>query len=118
MQIFDKFLPRLQDSNSKVNLHALKVMHHVVPMLKDALHQVITLSVGSVVPNLSSKNSEIKSTATDILESYMEHLDHSLLVQPFSNQAQCASGLSKSDMVMKVACKYLYNMILHSWNIY
>lgn len=74
MQIFDKFLPRLQDSNSKVNLHALKVMHQVVPMLKDALQSVISLSVTAIVPNLSSKNAEIKATGTDILESYMEHL--------------------------------------------
>ena len=74
VQIFDKFLPRLQDSNSKVNLHALKVMHQVVPMLKDALHSVISMAVASIVPNLSSKNSEIKLTAADILNSYMEHL--------------------------------------------
>ena len=74
VQIFDKFLPRLQDSNSKVNLHALKVMHQVEPMLKDALHSVISMAVASIVPNLSSKNSEIKLTAADILNSYMEHL--------------------------------------------
>ncbi|XP_070179404.1 TOG array regulator of axonemal microtubules protein 1-like isoform X2 [Littorina saxatilis] len=103
VKIFDKFLPRLQDSNSKVNLHALKVMHQVVPMLKDALQSVISLSVTAIVPNLSSKNAEIKATGTDILESYMEHLDHGMLVQPFANQAQCATGHSKSEMVMKVA---------------
>ncbi|KAK7488657.1 hypothetical protein BaRGS_00020110 [Batillaria attramentaria] len=103
VKIFDKFLPRLQDSNSKVNLHALKVMHQVVPMLKDALHSVISMAVTSVVPNLSSKNREIYSTAVDILDSFLEHLDHSMLVQPFANQAQCASGHSKAEMVEKVA---------------
>lgn len=103
VKIFDKFLPRLQDSNSKVNLHALKVMHQVVPMLKDTLHSVISMAVASVVPNLSSKNREIYSTAVDILSSFLEHLDHGMLVQPFANQAQCASGHSKAEMVEKVA---------------
>ena len=74
VQIFDKFLPRLQDSNSKVNLHALKVMHQVVPMLKETLHSVLSMAVASIVPNLSSKNSEIKLTAADILNSFMENL--------------------------------------------
>lgn len=103
VKMFDKFLPRLQDSNSKVNLHALKVMQQVVPTLKESLHQVLALSVSSVVPNLASKNADIRTTANDILETFMQHLDHGLLIQPFANQAVSATGLSKSDMVTKVA---------------
>ena len=74
LQVLDKFLPRLQDSNSKVNVHALHVMLQCVPLLRDPLTSAITLAVSSVVPNLASKNSEIKQTATDILNSYLEHL--------------------------------------------
>ncbi|XP_076464551.1 TOG array regulator of axonemal microtubules protein 1-like isoform X2 [Babylonia areolata] len=103
VKIFDKFLPRLQDSNSKVNLQALKVMQQVVPMLKEALPSVVSMAVASVVPNLSSKNRDINITAAAILDSYMEHLDQSLLIQPFANQAQCATGQSKAEMVVKVA---------------
>ena len=29
-----------------------------------------------------------------------------MLVQPFANQAQCATGHSKAEMVVKVACEY------------
>lgn len=74
VQIFDKFLPRLQDSNSKVNLHALRVMEHIVPILKDALHAVIPMATSNLAPNLSSKNREISSTAAEILNSFMQHL--------------------------------------------
>ncbi|XP_071081417.1 TOG array regulator of axonemal microtubules protein 1-like isoform X4 [Haliotis cracherodii] len=104
VKIFDKFLPRLQDSNSKVNLHALQVMLQVIPQLKDSmLSGVLNMAIGNVAPNLSSKNREIYTTATDILECFIEHMDSSLLIQPFANQAQSVSARSKPDMVLKVA---------------
>ncbi|CAG5117603.1 unnamed protein product, partial [Candidula unifasciata] len=103
IKIFDKFLPRLQDSNSKVNIYALKVMLQVTPILRDHLANVISMTVASVAPNLSSKNREINSTAAEILEGFIENLDLSLLVQPFSNQAINATSRSKADLVLKVA---------------
>ncbi|XP_076441832.1 TOG array regulator of axonemal microtubules protein 1-like isoform X3 [Babylonia areolata] len=103
VKIFDKFLPRLQDPNSKVNLHALKVMQQGVPLLKEALQSVISMAVTAIVPNLASKNRQISHTANLILDSYLEHLDHTVLIQPFSNQAQHATGQSKAEMVLKVA---------------
>lgn len=73
-QIFDKFLPRLQDPNSKVNLYALQVMLQITPILSDALAAVINLAVGNVSPNLSSKNREIYQSAMDIIDAFMEHV--------------------------------------------
>ncbi|PVD25713.1 hypothetical protein C0Q70_13373 [Pomacea canaliculata] len=97
VKIFDKFLPRLQDSNSKVNLHALRVMEHIVPILKDALHAVIPMATSNLAPNLSSKNREISSTAAEILNNM------AVLLQPFASQAQSATGRSKAEIVEKVA---------------
>ncbi|BFZ12426.1 hypothetical protein BsWGS_15464 [Bradybaena similaris] len=103
IKIFDKFLPRLQDSNSKVNMYALKVMLQVTPILKDHLSNVISMTVAAVAPNLSSKNREINSTAAEILEAFIENLDLALLVQPFASQAINATSRSKADLVLKVA---------------
>lgn len=73
-QIFDKFLPRLQDPNSKVNLYALQVMLQVVPKLNDSLGAVINIAVGNISPNLSSKNKEINQAAIDIIDALIEHM--------------------------------------------
>ncbi|KAK3737948.1 hypothetical protein RRG08_028572 [Elysia crispata] len=103
IKIFDKFLPRLQDSNSKVNLYALKVMLQVTPMLRDSMSSVISMTVGAVAPNLSSKNKEIYMTAAEILEAFIENLELTMLIQPFANQAINATARSKADMVLRVA---------------
>ncbi|GFR83234.1 protein FAM179B-like [Elysia marginata] len=103
IKIFDKFLPRLQDSNSKVNLYALKVMLQVTPMLRDSMSSVISMTVGAVAPNLSSKNKEIYTTAAEILEAFIENLELTMLIQPFANQAINATARSKADMVLRVA---------------
>lgn len=73
-QIFDKFLPRLQDPNSKVNLFALTVMLQIVPVLSDSLTQVLSMAIGNIAPNLSSKNKEIYNTAMEIINSLTENI--------------------------------------------
>lgn len=73
-QIFDKFLPRLQDPNSKVNLYALQVFQQIIPLLTDSLAAVLNMAVGNVAPNLSSKNKEIYHTAMDIISALMQNI--------------------------------------------
>lgn len=73
-QIFDKFLPRLQDPNSKVNLFALQVFQQIIPLLSDSLAVVLNMAVGNVAPNLSSKNKEIYTTAMDIISALMQNI--------------------------------------------
>ncbi|XP_064599948.1 TOG array regulator of axonemal microtubules protein 1-like isoform X2 [Liolophura sinensis] len=103
VKIFDKFLPRLQDPNSKVNLFALQAMLQIIPTLKDWFSSVINMTVQNITPNLNSKNTEIKQVAMSILDMLLEHIDGALLIQPFANQAQSASSRSQPDMVEKVA---------------
>ncbi|XP_052701993.1 TOG array regulator of axonemal microtubules protein 1-like isoform X6 [Crassostrea angulata] len=103
VKIFDKFLPRLQDPNSKVNLYALNVMQQIIPVLSDSLTQVLSMAIGNIAPNLSSKNKEIYNTAMDIINSLTEHIDGGQLLQPLANQAQSANARSKPDLVIKVA---------------
>ena len=38
-----------------------------------------------------------------------------MLVQPFANQAQCATGHSKAEMVVKVACQFSLVLSLNSF---
>ncbi|XP_052767283.1 TOG array regulator of axonemal microtubules protein 1-like isoform X3 [Mya arenaria] len=103
VKIFDKFLPKLQDPNSKVNLYALQVMLQIIPILGDSMSPVITIAVGNVSPNLSSKNKEINQTAVDIIDAFIANIDGAMLIQPMANQAQSANARSKPHLVEKVA---------------
>lgn len=80
-QIFDKFLPRLTDSNSKVNLYALKVLLEVIPLIRQSMASVISMTVAAVAPNLSSKNKEINTTAVEILDSLIENIGEHQSIQ-------------------------------------
>ncbi|KAK2166030.1 hypothetical protein LSH36_43g02057 [Paralvinella palmiformis] len=103
VKVFDKFIPCLKDSNSKVNLFALQGMMKLVPALKDHLVAVTTLSIQTVASNLSSKNNDIYTAATTVLDIFMEHLDPVLLLHPFANQAQAGNARIKPDMINRVA---------------
>lgn len=73
-QVFDKFIPCLKDSNSKVNLLALQVLHSLTPVLCDYFATVTNLTIQTVASNLSSKNKEIYDSAAACLDAFMEHL--------------------------------------------
>lgn len=66
-QVFDVFCLRLTDRNSKVNLHALQAFSSMVPVLRSALVPIIAPIMGTLVPNLASRNLTIHSTAMTVL---------------------------------------------------
>ncbi|XP_050191663.1 TOG array regulator of axonemal microtubules protein 1 isoform X2 [Myiozetetes cayanensis] len=104
VKIFDAFKPRLHDSNSKVNQVALETMHKMIPLLKDSLSPVINMLIPAIVDNnLNSKNPGIYTAATNVIQALCQHLDTSLLLQPFCTKAQFLSGKAKQDLTEKLA---------------
>ncbi|XP_062351102.1 TOG array regulator of axonemal microtubules protein 1 [Cinclus cinclus] len=104
IRIFDAFKPRLHDSNSKVNQVALEALHKMIPLLKDNLSPVINILIPAIVDNnLNSKNPGIYAAATNVIQALCEHLDTSLLLQPFCTKAQFLSGKAKQDLTEKLA---------------
>ncbi|XP_068048137.1 TOG array regulator of axonemal microtubules protein 1 isoform X1 [Anomalospiza imberbis] len=104
VRIFDAFKPRLHDSNSKVNQVALEAMHKMIPLLKDNLSPVINMLIPAIVDNnLNSKNPGIYAAATNVIQALCQHLDTSLLLQPFCTKAQFLSGKAKQDLTEKLA---------------
>ncbi|NWI56164.1 TGRM1 protein, partial [Calyptomena viridis] len=103
-QIFDAFKSRLHDSNSKVTQVALETMHRMIPLLKDHLAPVINMVIPAIVDNnLNSKNPGIYAAATNVLQALCQHLDNSLLLQPFCTKAQFLNGKAKQDLTEKLA---------------
>ncbi|KAM6069182.1 TOG array regulator of axonemal microtubules protein 1 isoform 2-T2 [Theristicus caerulescens] len=104
VKIFDAFKSRLHDSNSKVNQVALETMHKMIPLLKDNLSPVINMLIPAMVDNnLNSKNPGIYAAATNVIQALCQHLDNSLLLQPFCTKAQFLNGKAKQDMTEKLA---------------
>ncbi|KAJ8288796.1 hypothetical protein COCON_G00014550 [Conger conger] len=102
--VFDAVKARLQESNSKVNLHALEALQRIIPALKESLAQVVNILVPAIVDNhLNSKNNAIYSAAVSALETLMQNLDNALLLQIFVTKAQLLSGRAKVNLVDKVA---------------
>ena len=66
--MFDKFVPCLKDSNSKVNVLALHVLVELTPLLKDYFNNVASFTIQTVTANLSSKNRDIYETAASALD--------------------------------------------------
>lgn len=103
-QVFDAFKARLQESNSKVNLHALESLQKIIHFLKDNLSQVVNILVPAIVDNhLNSKNNAISSAAIGAINALILNLDNILLLQPLCTKAQFLNGKAKVDLIEKVA---------------
>ncbi|XP_030413198.1 TOG array regulator of axonemal microtubules protein 2 isoform X4 [Gopherus evgoodei] len=98
IQIFDAFALRLQDSNKKVNQHALESAASIIPILKDGLHPVVVSMVTVVTDNLNSKNSGIYTAAVRVLDTMIANLDNALLLQAFASRVHFISGRAMQDI--------------------
>nr|XP_042704462.1 TOG array regulator of axonemal microtubules protein 2 [Chrysemys picta bellii] len=98
VQIFDAFALRLQDSNKKVNQHALESAASMIPILKDGLHPVVVSMVTVVTDNLNSKNSGIYTAAVRVLDTMIANLDNALLLQAFASRVHFISGRAMQDI--------------------
>lgn len=73
--MFDAFKARLQESNGKVNLHALESLQKIIHLMKDNLSQVVNILVPAIVDNhLNSKNNAIYSAAIGAINALILNL--------------------------------------------
>ncbi|XP_034015371.1 TOG array regulator of axonemal microtubules protein 1 [Thalassophryne amazonica] len=110
--LFDAFRGRLLESNSKVNLHALRSLQTITILLKDNLSQVVNILIPAIVDNhLNSKNNAIYSAAVSAVDALVQNIDQVLLLQPFCTKAQFLSGKAKVELIEKVSdlVKELYS---------
>ncbi|XP_078590503.1 TOG array regulator of axonemal microtubules protein 1-like isoform X6 [Branchiostoma floridae x Branchiostoma japonicum] len=104
VKVSDRFAPRLTDSNTKVNLFALQALLSIIKLVGPyADVTVVNSLVPQLVANLASKNQQIYSTAKDVLDAVVRHVDNGLLLQPFANSAQYGNARVKPDMIDKLS---------------
>lgn len=88
--MFDAFIPRLQDSNKKVNQWALESLAKTIPLLGDSLHPMLLSILVAVADNLNSKNAGIYAAAQSALDAMMESLGEPPAVVPSGSGGQLA----------------------------
>uniref|UniRef100_A0A6I8MZQ4 TOG domain-containing protein n=1 Tax=Ornithorhynchus anatinus TaxID=9258 RepID=A0A6I8MZQ4_ORNAN len=103
IQIFDDFIPRLQDSNKKVNQHALESLTQMVPLLKGSLHPVLIPVITAVSDNLNSKNSGIYTAAIQVLDTMIANLDNLWLLQAFAGRVRFLCGRAVRDITERLS---------------
>ena len=103
VRVFDDLVPRLTDSNSKVNVYALQCFEVMLPNLAPYLEAVVSGLIASMSLNLASKNSTIQQSSMAIVDHIMEVVDNAALVQPFSSVVQFGNVKSKPIMTKKLA---------------
>jgi hypothetical protein len=96
LPIFDGFIPRITDANSKVNLHALQTLAKTAAILKDAIAVVFSTLMPPLTSNLCSNKAEIRSASSVAIETIVSSVDNSLLVP------QWVSIISNSNRKIQV----------------
>ncbi|XP_072490186.1 TOG array regulator of axonemal microtubules protein 2 isoform X2 [Notamacropus eugenii] len=102
-QIFDAFIPRLQDPNKKVNQCALEIFTEMIPYLKDNLHPVLVSVVTAVSDNLNSKSPAIYGAAVKALDVMIENIDNFSLLQAFAGRLCFLSGRAMCDITQRLS---------------
>jgi len=100
--IFDHLMPRLTDSNSKVNVVALQRLEQMVPVMRDGLTSVAATLVQTLGASLASSNAQVRSTTPPVIDKLVEEVDHSALIQPFAKCALYSPPKARPMMVDKL----------------
>jgi len=101
--IFDEYVHRLTDSNSKVNLLALQNMLKLVPLLRDNFSVVANMVVPAVAQNMASNRPELRNLSLDIIDAMIDHIDQTSLLQPLSTLARYGNNRVRPDIILKLA---------------
>ena len=96
--VFFDFAPRLQDSNSKVNVAALKALVQMLPLLPDALEMVMAELLSSLTLGLASKNASIHSLAESAMAALVSSTNPAHVAQPYMTQMKNANSVIKEAM--------------------
>lgn len=108
LKLFDHFLMRLNDANSKVNIIALRSLNQMIPTLKNSLEPVLNRVIHMVVSAMISTNEKIKLVAEETFYTCTKHLDPCQIVStmPFV----LATGNSKINCKMIEKTKGILNV--------
>jgi hypothetical protein len=101
--IFDHLTLRMADGNSKVLLLALSSLERMVPVLKDSLEVVLNTLIPVLSQQIGSANASVRNTTMNVLDSLIDNVDNTSLVQYFANVIAFGNPRAKAAIVEKTA---------------
>ncbi|KAH9101607.1 hypothetical protein LEN26_011639 [Aphanomyces euteiches] len=100
--LFDTLNKRLEDGNAKVNMLALEVLNHVIPVLADGLDAVLSNLTPVLARNLAANNQKVVALAEKALDLLCDHVEGKLLYPPFATLTRTANARIKPTMIGKL----------------
>jgi hypothetical protein len=85
IKIFDLVNQRLNDVNSKVQLHAIGCLQSMVPALGWGMEPVLTTLIPALAANLASTNVAVRSGTISCFHELSTSVDKSQLLHPYAN---------------------------------
>lgn len=85
ISIFDALIPRLNDSNSKVNVVALRSLEQLIPKVREGMGSVTGTLVPALAASLASSNAQVRSITPTIIDTLMAEVDHAAIIQPVAS---------------------------------
>ncbi|XP_066401720.1 TOG array regulator of axonemal microtubules protein 2-like [Molothrus aeneus] len=102
VQIFDRFVLRINDTHKKVKQQALEVLAEMIGLLEDALNPVLIHLVEGITKNLNSKDPGVHPAAVRALDKSVAHLDEVSLMKELCHQWSQLSGEALLDVTERI----------------
>jgi hypothetical protein len=103
-KIFDGLVPRLSDSNSKINVQALEALQVVLPRLPRAELSAVTQPlVVALATNLAANNASVRALSEDALHALVTLAPREDLLAPFASQILYGKPAIRATLVMALA---------------
>jgi hypothetical protein len=106
LSILDCFSKLMNDSNLKVNIHALESFNLVIPKLVDTLETSLPLVIGAIIYNANSLNSVVRDLAVQVCETLKIHCSAISLLVPF-----CSTISSTNPKARQIVVKTLTEIV-------
>lgn len=106
-KLFEAYIGRLSDINSKVALQALTSFQTVIPRLaphcSDTPVRAMTGdALKTLMAQIPSKNEEIRHMALKGLDTCVKHMDNASLIGPFSMATRRGNSKQKPEMISRL----------------
>ncbi|KAJ3292992.1 hypothetical protein HK104_004837 [Borealophlyctis nickersoniae] len=86
--LFDYYMERCRDGNSKVSLLALQALQELIPILKGGMEPVINSMMPILTNQLAASSPPIRAATMQALDALIAHTDNALILQAMANVLQ------------------------------
>ncbi|TPX70560.1 hypothetical protein SpCBS45565_g01639 [Spizellomyces sp. 'palustris'] len=99
--LFDHYLERCRDGNSKVGLLGLQSLQELIPALKTGLDPVIHTLVQTLANQMATASAVIRTATVQAMDTLIANGDNGLILQSLANIVQFGSNARVKPMLLE-----------------